>query len=190
MSKKVKSLVTVEMTKRFGDAEGVAVISPKGISGNKNHGLRRRLHEKNLRMTVVKNTLARRAVAGKKLEGFDKLLDGPSALIYGGASIAAIARLLLDEKKNDEKIELRGAFFDGEIYLGDEGIKTASKLPTREEAIAVLAGAILGPGKKLAAAIKGPGGILGGILKAIEAKAPKDEEPQGDASAAPEAPTV
>jgi large subunit ribosomal protein L10 len=176
MSKKVKNLITAEMTKRFGDVEGVAVISPNGINGNKNHGLRGRLRAKNLRMTVVKNTLARRAVEGKKLQGFEKLLDGPSALIYGEGSIAAIARLLLAEKKNDDKIELRGAFFDGEIYTGDAGMETVSKLPTREEAIGLLAAAILGPGRKLAAALKGPGAKLGGILKTIEEKAPKGEE--------------
>lgn len=174
MSKKVKSLVTGEMTKRFAEADAVAVISPKGIDGNKNHSLRKKLREKNLRMTVVKNTLARRAVEGKKLQGFDKLLDGPSALIYGKASISAIARLLMDEKKNDEKLELRGAFFDGEIYEGEKGVETVSKLPTREEAIGNIVAAILGPGRKLAGALKGPGGKLGAILKAIEEKAPKE----------------
>jgi len=186
MSKKVKNLITAEMTKRFGAVEGVAVISPTGINGNQNHGLRRKLHENKLRMTVVKNTLARRAVEGKKLEGFDKQLTGPSALVYGEASIAAIARLLLDAKKDNDKLELRGAFFDGEIYAGQEGVEAASKLPTREEAIGNLVGAILGPGRKLAAALKGPGGTLGGILKAIEEKAPKG----GPEAAAGEAPAA
>lgn len=175
MSKKVKNLITGELKKRFGDVDGVAVISPQGLDGSKNHGIRRKLHEKGLRMTVVKNTLARRATEGSKIQGFDKLLSGPSAVIYGEASIAVIARLLLDEKKNNEKLELRGAFFDGEIYTGDTGMETVSKLPTREEAIGNLVGAILGPGRKLAAALKGPGGKLGAILKTIEEKAPKAE---------------
>ena len=175
MSKKVKNLITGELKKRFGDIDGVAVISPAGIDGTKNHGIRAKLHEKGLRMTVVKNTLARRATEGTKLQGFDKLLDGPSAVVYGPASIAAIARLLLDAKKDNEKIELRGVFFDGEVYIGDKGVETASKLPTREEAISSVVGAILGPGRKLAAALKGPGGKLGAILKTIEDKAPKTE---------------
>jgi large subunit ribosomal protein L10 len=124
-----------------------------------------------VRMLVVQNNLARRATSTTKLSGFDKLLDGPSAVLFGKESIPALARLLLDEKKADDKMELRGVFFDGEVYLGEDGVKTASKLPTREEAIAQLVGALLGPGKKLAGALKGPGGKLGGILKAIEEKA-------------------
>ena len=174
MSKLVKGLIENELSNRLGDVDGVAVINPRGIDANKNHGIRRRLREKGLRMLVVKNTLAKRAVGEGKLKGFDKLLDGPSAVVYGKASIAAIARLLLDEKKNNEALELRGVFFDGELYTGDKGVETASKLPTREEAIANVIGAILGPGRKLAAALKGPGGKLGAILKTIEEKAPKE----------------
>ena len=183
MSKKVKNLITGELKKRFDGIDGVAVISPAGIDGTKNHGIRSKLHEKGLRMTVVKNNLARRATEGTKLQGFDKLLDGPSAVVYGQASIATIARSLLEEKKNNDKIELRGVFFDGEIYPGEKGVEQVSKLPTREEAIANVLAAILGPGRKLAAALRGPGGKLGAILKTIEEKAPKTE----DAAAAPAA---
>ena len=77
MSKTVKNLITKELSDRLGKLEGVGVISPRGIDGIKNNQLRRRLREKGLKMTVVKNTLARRSMDGKKLQGFDKLLDGP-----------------------------------------------------------------------------------------------------------------
>jgi large subunit ribosomal protein L10 len=183
MSKLVKGLIEKELSKRLKDVDGVAVINPRGINANKTHGIRRRLHEKGLKMLVVKNTLVRRAVGDGKLKGFDKLLDGPSAMIYGKASIAVIARTLLDEKKNDEKLELRGVFFDGELYVGDKGMQTASKLPTREEAIGNLVAAILGPGRRLAAALKGPGGTLGAMLKTIEDKAKEKEAAAAPAAA-------
>jgi large subunit ribosomal protein L10 len=182
MSKKVKNLITNELIARFKDIDGVAVINPRGINAVKNNLLRRKLHEKGLRMTVVKNTLAKRATANTRLKGFEILLDGPSAVIYGKASISAIARLLLAEKKANEQLELRGAFFDGEVYAGDKGIDQASKLPTREEAIANIVGALLGPGRRLAGALKGPGGKLGAILKTIETKA-KDKESAAPAAA-------
>jgi large subunit ribosomal protein L10 len=181
MSKKVKNLITGELTSKLKTLENVAVLSPRGIDGIKNNQLRRRLREKGLKMTVVKNSLARRAVTGTRLAGFDKLLDGPSALIHGNLSVAAVARLLIEEKKNNDKLEIRGLFFDGEIYEGEKGIEKASKLPTREEAIANLLAMILGPGRKLAGAIKGPGGKLGAVLKTIEEKAKEKEA----ASAAP-----
>jgi large subunit ribosomal protein L10 len=185
MSKRVKSLLEKDFGNRFKDLDAVAVINPRGINANKNNAVRRKLHAQGLRMTVVKNNLARRATAQSKLKGFDVLLDGPSAVVYGKASIATIARLLLDEKKADDKLELRGVFFDGEVYTGVEGVTKISKMPTREEAIALVIGAILSPGKKLAGALKGPGSKLGAILKTIEEKA---KEKEGAAPAAESAP--
>ena len=175
MSKKVKSLIEKELFNRFKDIDGVAVINPRGIAATKTNQIRRRLREQGLRMTVVKNTLVKRATAKGKLKGFESLLDGPSAIIYGKASISTVARLLLTEKKNDEKIELRGMFFDGEIYIGDKGVEQVSKLPTREEAIGTLVAILLSPGRKLAAALKGPGSKIGSILKTIEDKAKEKE---------------
>ncbi len=194
MSKKIKNLITRELESRLSDVDGVAVISPRGMTGNKNNALRRKLHEKNVEMLVVKNTLARRAVGdSSKIKGFDSLLDGPSAIIFGEASVTAIARLLLDEKKADDTLELRGVFFDGETYVGLEGVEQVSKLPTREEAIGQLVALLLSPGKNLAGAIKGPGGKLASILKSIEEKAEKSgggETAPAPADAAADAPAT
>jgi large subunit ribosomal protein L10 len=171
MSKFVKNLIMRDVTAKFKDIDGVAVINPRGINATKNNNIRKKLHAKKLKMTVVKNSLARKALADSKIKGFEQLLDGPSALVYGQASIADIARLLLDEKKADDKIELRGVFFDGEVYTGQKGVEQVSKMPTREEAIRNVLGMILSPGRNLAAAIVGPGRILASVVKAIEEKA-------------------
>lgn len=178
MSKLVKNLLTRDLSERLKDIDGVAVINPRGIDANKNNAIRRKLHEQGLKMSVVKNTLAKRAVGEGKLKGFDKLLDGPSALVYGKASVSAMARLLLALKKENEALELRGVFFDGEVYTAEKGVKKVSELPTREEAIGQLVALILSPGKNLAGALKGPGAKLGGIIKAIEEKQ-KGASPEG-----------
>jgi large subunit ribosomal protein L10 len=184
MSKKIKSLITKELGDRFKGVESVAVINPRGIGATKNNQIRRKLREKGLRMTVVKNTLAKRAVGDdSKIKGFDKLLDGPSAVIYGEASISTIARLILDEKKTDEKIELRGIFFDGEVYVGDKGVEQVSKLPTREEAIGQVVALILAPGQRLGGIFKGQAGKVAALIQAIEEK----KEKEGGAAPAAEA---
>ena len=182
MSKKVKNLVEREIGKRLSDIDGLAVINPRGINAIKNNQIRRRLRDKGLRMTIVKNTLAKRATAKSRISGWEKLLDGPSAVIYGKASIATIARLLMDEKKADEKIELRGIFFDGEVYVGDKGVEQVSKMPTREEAIGIIVACALSPGKKLAGIFKGQAGKIASIIKTIEEKA-KEKEGAAPASA-------
>ena len=172
MSKKVKNLITKELGERFKGVEAVAVISPRGLGATKNNQMRRKLREKGLRMTVVRNRLAKRAIGDdSKLKGFDKLLDGPSAVIYGQASIATIARMVLDEKKLNEKLELRGVFFDGDIYIGDKGVEQVSKLPTREEAIGQVVALIVAPGQRLGGIFKGQAGKIAALIKAVEEKA-------------------
>jgi large subunit ribosomal protein L10 len=185
VSKQVKNMMTVELANRLKGVESLGVINPRGINAIKTNQFRRRLRAQGLRMTVVRNALARRAVGDGKLKGFDRLLEGPSALIYGGeVGASAIARLLLEEKKTDDTLELRGIFFDGDVYPGDKGVETVSKLPTRDEAIGTLLSLILSPGRNLASAIKSPGSKLGSILKTIEDRA---KEKEGDAPAAAEA---
>jgi large subunit ribosomal protein L10 len=186
MSKKVKNLITRDISDRLKDVDAVAVINPRGIGATKNNQIRRKLREKGLRMTVVKNTLARRAVGDdSKIKGFDRLLDGPSAVIYGQASISTIARLILDEKKADEKIELRGIFFDGEVYVGDKGVEQVSKLPTREEAIGQVVALVLAPGQRLGGIFKGQAGKIAALIKAVEERA---EKSGGGAAPATDAP--
>ena len=187
MSKKVKNLITRELGERFKGVDSVAVINPRGINATKNNQIRRKLREKGVRMTVVKNTLAKRAVGDGKLKGFDALLQGPSAVIYGEASIATIARMILDEKKADDKIELRGIFFDGEVYVGDKGVEQVSKLPTREEAIGQVVALILAPGQRLGGIFKGQAGKVAALIKAVEERAEKSGAGAGAAAAAPAA---
>src|SRR5688500_3244252 len=181
MSKYVKNLIMQEITSSLKDIEGVVVINPRGINGIKSNQLRRKLRDNKLKMSVVSNALARKALEGSKLKGFESLLEGPSALVYGQQSVAAIARLLLEEKKTNDKLELRGVFFDGEVYAGQKGVEAASKMPTREEAIAGILSAILGPGASLAGALSGPASTLASLVKAIEEKA---EKAGGEAPAA------
>ncbi|HEX2974112.1 MAG TPA: 50S ribosomal protein L10 [Tepidisphaeraceae bacterium] len=175
MSKYVKNLIMRDLADRLKDIDSVAVISPRGISASKNNQIRRKLHEQGLRMMVVKNALAKRSLGGGKLKGFDQLLDGPSAVIYGKASVSTMARLLLDQKKTEEKLELRGIFFDGEVYAGEAGVKQVSKLPTREEAIGQIVAAMLSPGRKLAGVFKGQASKMASILKTVEEKAKEKE---------------
>lgn len=174
-NKDVKQLIVKDLEGRLKDLEGVAVINPRGIDATNTNKLRRQLRGAGLRMLVVRNALARRAVGQTKIKGFESLLDGPSALVFGKASGPAIARALVDAKKKNEKLELRGIFFDGEAYAGEDGVTKVSKFPTREEAIGQVVAALLSPGKKLAGAIKSQPGKVAALIKAVEEKAKEKE---------------
>jgi len=71
MSKYVKNLIMRDVAAKFKDVEGVAVINPRGINATKNNNIRKKLHGKKLKMTVVKNSLAKKALAESKIKGFE-----------------------------------------------------------------------------------------------------------------------
>ena len=179
MSKPVKNMITDSYAKRFDDVEGGVVISFTGIDANTNTDLRNKLAQEGIKVTVVKNTLARRAFAETALENFKDVLDGPSAIVYGKASEdvnpVKVARKLIDMAKEIKTLEFRGALMDGLVFTADE-VEKLSKFPTREEALGQLVGVILGPASQIAGCLTGPGGQIAGILDTIKEKLENGEE--------------
>jgi large subunit ribosomal protein L10 len=172
MSKKIKGLVQTEIGARIKGVEGLAVLNPSGLDGIKTNKLRKKLSEQGMKMFVVKNSLVKRAVeaTGSKLKGFESLLSGPSALVFGDkVEVSAVARLLVDVKKDNAGLQLRGVFFDGEVFAGEKGVEMVSKFPTRTEAIGEIIGGLLGPAASIAGALN-QGGMVASLVEAVEKK--------------------
>lgn len=174
MSKPVKSLITESYRKHFAEVEGAVLVDIRGIASNNNNKLRAGLAKTKVKVTVVKNSLARTAFKGTKLESIEKLLEGPSALVYGGDSVVSVARDLLEQLKTIENVQVKGALMDGQLFGADE-IEALSKMPTRVEAQGQLITLLLSPAKKLAGQILGPGRKIASLVKAIEEKKSKEE---------------
>ncbi len=95
MSKPVKEMIVADYKQRFGDIDNALVIEIRGMDANQNNAMRLDLGEKDIRVTIVKNSLARKAFAGTALEFLHPALQGPSALAYGGESVVDVARALV-----------------------------------------------------------------------------------------------
>lgn len=169
MSKPVKALVRNELIKRFQGITSLAVVGFTGLSAVSNTNIRRRLREKGIRLTVVKNVLARQAFQEIGLPEAGGMLDGPCAVAYGGDSVVAMVRELLDIGKDAPTLTVKAALMDGEIF-GADRIVELSTYPTCEEAIATVVACALSPGRNIAGCAMGPGSRIAGILKTIEEK--------------------
>lgn len=175
MSKSIKQMMMNDYTSRLGGIEDAMIISLRGVKATDTNRLRTKLAKKNIKVTVVRNALARKVMEGTKLQPLGDLLTGSNALAYGQASIVEIAREIVGMMKELPGMELKGAILDGTVFAGDARVKELSKFPTRQEAIADLIAAVLGPGRTLASQIKGPGAKAAGLVKAIEDKLEKGE---------------
>lgn len=175
MSKTIKNMIIRDYKARLEGTSDAAVVSLRGVTGIDTTRLRATLRGKKIRMTTVRNSLARQAFKDTTLSGLDSVLEGPSVLVYGGASVVEVARELIAAIADMPKVELKGAILDGQLFKGKAGVTELSKFPTREEALGKTVAVILGPGSSLLGQLKGPGSNIAGILKAIETRLEKGE---------------
>lgn len=174
MSKRVKSLITAELEKKFEGADSVVVVDYAGIDSKTTAGIRSDLRKKKVKLTVVRNALAAKALETAGLKGAEGLLLGTNAVAYGGDSVVDIVKELVEQAKKVEKLKIKGAIFEGQVFDAKSAAALA-KLPNKKELQSMIVGQILSPGSKIAGQLKGPASKIAGQIKAVEEKA-KDKE--------------
>jgi large subunit ribosomal protein L10 len=175
MSKTVKQIIMRDYVTRVAGHDDALLISIRGMKGVDTTRMRAKLRGKKIKVSVIRNSLARKAFENSALNGLADLLKGPTALAVGEVSVVEVARAMVEALKEFPTLELRGALLDGTLFEGRKGVEELSKFPTKDEAIGQAVGLIVGPGKKLLAQVKGPGSNIAGIIKAIETKLEKGE---------------
>jgi len=180
MSKYVKNLLTEELRKRLDGVSDALVVDVIGLDANKDMVLRRRLREKNMALTVVKNSLARRATEGTPLSAAFTGVEGRSAIVYGGEDIVTLAKEIIDiaKDKEFEPFAARGGVMGGE-RLAAEDVEAVSKWPSREELIATVAGMIMSVPSEIASQLTGPATDIAAQVKTL---IERQEEEAGSAS--------
>ena len=175
MSKPIKEMIIADYKRRFGAIDSALLIDIRGVDANENNTLRLDLGAKNIRVTIVKNTLARKAFAGSALEPLNAALRGPTALAYGGASVVDVARALLEWARKIEHLQLKAAILDGEYFEGEAGVKKLSQFPTKDEAQAHIVQLVLAPASNVVGAALSPGSTILSIVKEIQNKLQEGE---------------
>lgn len=180
MSKTVKDMIVNEYRTRFEGVEGAVTVELRGLDSLTTNRMRTHLRTKDVRVTVVKNALARRAFAGSALEPLGPSLKGPTAVVYGrGPSVVDVAREVVawvkEHDKKREKCHFKGAVLEGVYYDGPAGVEKLSKMPTREEAISQVITIVLSPAKKVVGIAVAPGRNVLGIVKEVQTRLEKGE---------------
>ncbi|WP_165054989.1 MULTISPECIES: 50S ribosomal protein L10 [unclassified Adlercreutzia] len=151
------------------DLDGVSamwIVDYRGLTVKEVQALRGSIREAGATMKVYKNTLMHIALEQAELPTLDDMLKGPSAFVFAGSDVAAAAKAVKEFAKGNDKLEIKGGLMEGAAVTAAE-VEAIASLPSREELIAQIAGAISGVARGLAVALNGVPRGLAQVTKAV-----------------------
>lgn len=174
MSKQIKQMEMEALRGAFRDVRDLVLLSTSGVSAQQDNQARLGLRKKNIRLRVVKNSLAKRVFSEMGLEG-PNFWEGPTLVAWGAGSLAELSRELdrvLNLRKND-KIKAKGALAEGQAI----SFQQALTMPTRAEAIGRVVGLVMAPAARVLGQLQSPGMRLAGQIRTLREREPAAEEP-------------
>ena len=151
------------------ELEGVSavwVVDYCGLTVKDIQALRVAIRESGASMKVYKNTLMHIALDEAGLPTLDDILEGPSAFVFAGDDVAAAAKAVKTFAKTNQNLEIKGGLMEGEQVSAAQ-VEAIASLPSREELLAQIAGAISGVARGLAVALNGVPSGLAQVTKAV-----------------------
>jgi large subunit ribosomal protein L10 len=151
LNRNEKEAVVADVTAQVGKSQTLALAEYRGLTVEHLNALRKQARERGVYLHVLKNTLARRAVAGTPFEVAAKSMSGP--LIYGFSQDAvAAAKVIADFAKGNDKLVIRAGAHAGKA-LDANGVKALASVPSKEVLLSQLLGLMQSPVSRFARAV-------------------------------------
>jgi len=177
LNKSEKQVVVTDVAAQAARSQTLALAEYRGLTVEHLNVLRRQARDKGVYLHVLKNSLARRAVAGTPFECASESMVGP--LIYGFSQDAvAAAKVISDFAKGNDKLVVQAGAYAGKM-LDADGVKALASIPSKEVLLSQLLGLMKSPITRMA-----------GVLAALAKKREEDTPEVAVAEAAPAAEAV
>ena len=176
LNRNEKAAVVDGVAAQAARAQTLALAEYRGLTVAQLDTLRRQAREQGVYLHVLKNTLARRAVAGTPFEVASESMVGP--LIYGFSEDAvAAAKVIADFAKGNDKLVIKGGAYAGKA-LNADGVKALAAIPSKEVLLSQIAGLLKSPVQRMAAVVAALAEKKGGGAEAaVPSEAPAAEAP-------------
>lgn len=145
MTRNEKESIVAEVADKASRATAMYFADFSGLTVGEETELRREFRKSGVEYTVVKNTLARKAL--ERVSGYDRVFDklvGPTGIAYTYDDITAPAKIIKKFSEKTGKLKLKVAILEKQIYDGSK-LDQLSKLPSRKEIVASILGSIQAP---------------------------------------------
>ncbi len=157
MNKQEKNEVIEVLKEKFGQYNNFYITNTESLSVEQISTLRRICFDKKVEMKVAKNTLIRKALEqldeSRYASTFESL-NGVTALMFS-ENPKQPAVILSDFRKgaNTDKPVLKAAFIDGDVFVGDNTLKSLTQIKTKNELIGEVIGLLQSPAKRVLAGL-------------------------------------
>lgn len=144
-----KKAIVAGVSEAAQSALSAVIADYRGLTVGQMTSLRKQARDGGVYLKVVRNTLARRAVEGTDFECLQEVLVGPTVLAFSQEDPGAAARVMQDFAKENKGLEIKALSISGQL-LGAEQIDVLAKMPTLDQARAMLMSVMIAPVTKLA----------------------------------------
>ena len=161
-----KQAIVAEVNETASKALSAVMADYRGVSVEDMTTLRRQAREVGVQVRVIRNTLARRAFEGTDFECMNEAMLGPNVLAFSIEDPGAGARIFKDFAKENETFEIKALSVGGKLLPANQ-IDTLAKLPTRDEALALLMSVMKAPTVKLTRTLNDVPGRITRVMAAV-----------------------
>lgn len=161
-----KKAIVAEVSEVAENALSAVIADYRGLTVGQMTSLRKQAREGGVYLKVVRNTLARRAVEGTDFECMQEAMVGPTVLAFSQEDPGAAARLMKDFAKENAELEVKALSISGQL-LGAEQIDVLAKMPTLDQARAMLMSVMIAPVTKLARTLNEFPGSITRVMAAV-----------------------
>ena len=155
--------VVDDLKERLNGAKAVMLAEYRGLTVHQLGELRKQLRSVSAQYKVVKNRLARIAVASTEMQELRDHLKGPTGLIVAREDPVAVAKTLQTFARTNQAFTIKGGVVEGR-FIGADGVKALAELPSKEALRSQLVGAVQGPLAQLVGLLLAPQRELAYVL--------------------------
>jgi large subunit ribosomal protein L10 len=172
MNKNEKQLMIDDLSKRLDDNNVIYITDISDLDAVATSSLRRQCFAKNIKLSVVKNTLLKKAMENVQGKNFTELYDvlpGPTAIMLSDTGNLP-AKLIKDFRKKNDKPILKGAFVEESVYVGDDQLDSLVDIKSKDELLGEIVGLLQSPSKNVISALSSSKNTIAGLVKTLSEK--------------------
>ena len=172
MTKEQKQSMIDELSDSLDNNSVIYITDISELDAAATSALRRQCFAKNIKLSVVKNSLLKKAmdnVQGKDFKELYDVLPGPTAIMLSEVGNVP-ARVIKDFRKKNDKPLLKGAFVEESIYVGDDHLGALVDIKSKDELIGEIIGLLQSPAKNVISALNSGKSTIAGLVKTLSEK--------------------